>query len=537
MKNIQIILFALLATCEPSSKIYASRVYRSPSSHLELSDNDSNKVKINTLLKLLSGTRLTMLNCDGGIGFPCQAALDFLANSGFKKSILISGEKINNDYLSYCEVVQVTPKLAFSEMERGSPFKVTLTEISFKFCSDTVITFTSAGRRPVNINYATTSQAIEKVSKEFSAICPINKPGFDKANLLKLRKNEIKWKEDSLIKYLRNRPKTSIEGAYEEIIADPNAKIANLSIGIVKNGQSYDILYLSGHKNIHDWEAGELKGRLEATGASGVFKVLWYDHKKEPKRNLYANYQNGNLRISLPANVRINYTDGSAISDINGLFIKVLDTNISKLEATATGFLLPGSGVIITNHHVVEGAEKVYIRGIDGDFNTRVMATVSSFDRNNDLAVLKPITSLEVDTPFFNVLLKPLDAGSNIFVLGYPANDIMGNELKVTGGIVSSRTGFEGDISVYQISAAIQPGNSGSPVFDENGNLVGVVNAGLRYQFENVSYAVKSTYLNNFLTEAEINVTPPAVNKLKGLSTADKVKALRKYVYIIEVEK
>lgn len=158
-------------------------------------------------------------------------------------------------------------------------------------------------------------------------------------------------------------------------------------------------------------------------------------------------------------------------------------------------------------------------------------------DKNNDLAIIKATKRDWLIAPNYLISKTPVTVGSSVIVLGYPATDVMGAELKVTNGIISSRTGVEGDISSYQMSAPIQPGNSGSPVFDEEGNLVAVANAGLRYIFENVSYAVKSTYLNNFLTEAEINIIPPTLNKLKGLSTADKVKALRKYVYIIEVEK
>jgi S1-C subfamily serine protease len=70
--------------------------------------------------------------------------------------------------------------------------------------------------------------------------------------------------------------------------------------------------------------------------------------------------------------------------------------------------------------------------------------------------------------------------GSNVFALGYPmALSLMGEEVKFTDGKISSKTGFQGDITTYQISVPIQPGNSGGPLFDYDGNIVGITNAGI----------------------------------------------------------
>nr|WP_277266111.1 trypsin-like peptidase domain-containing protein [Prevotella corporis] len=83
----------------------------------------------------------------------------------------------------------------------------------------------------------------------------------------------------------------------------------------------------------------------------------------------------------------------------------------------------------------------------------------------------------------------------DIFVLGYPLVQTMGEDVKLTTDVISSKTGFQGDVSQYQISAAIQPRNSGGPLFDSRGNLIGIVPAKHKGT-ENVGYAIKPQIRN-----------------------------------------
>ena len=108
----------------------------------------------------------------------------------------------------------------------------------------------------------------------------------------------------------------------------------------------------------------------------------------------------------------------------------------------------------------------------------------------------------------------------------------MGDEIKLTTGVISSKSGFQGDVSLYQISAPIQPGNSGGPLFDGQGNLIGIVNAKHRGA-ENVSYAIKASYLNN-LAESALSISLlPTNNVISGMSLSNKVKSLKNFVFII----
>jgi S1-C subfamily serine protease len=110
----------------------------------------------------------------------------------------------------------------------------------------------------------------------------------------------------------------------------------------------------------------------------------------------------------------------------------------------------------------------------------------------------------------------------------------MGDEVKLTNGIISSKTGFQGDVTSYQISVPIQPGNSGGPLFDENGNIVGIINA-KHAQAENASYAVKTTYLTNLIESLPNPPTTQTVNSLENKKLSQQVETVKIFIYIIEI--
>ncbi|MCM1333005.1 MAG: serine protease [Bacteroides sp.] len=204
---------------------------------------------------------------------------------------------------------------------------------------------------------------------------------------------------------------------------------------------------------------------------------------------------------------------------------------------SGTGFALK-ERYVVTNYHVIENAKKISIKGIQGDFNTSYNASIVGTDKINDLALLKIL-----DTPFKGFGIIPYaisssisEVGEEVYVLGYPLTSTMGDEIKLTTGIISSRTGFQGDVALYQISAPIQPGNSGGPLFDKKGNVIGIVSA-KHSDAENVGYAIKSLYLKN-LIESSVNSTIiPKNNTISSLSLTGKVKSEKNFVFFIECSK
>ena len=203
------------------------------------------------------------------------------------------------------------------------------------------------------------------------------------------------------------------------------------------------------------------------------------------------------------------------------------------LDWHGTGFALENN-YICTNYHVIEGAKKVTIQGIKGDFTTSYTAAVVAIDRFNDLAILK-INDSEFKgfgTIPYRIKTSMADVGEEIFVLGYPLIATMGDEIKLSTGIISSRTGYQGDVSLYQISAPIQPGNSGGPLFDSQGNLIGIISA-KHDGAENVGYAIKASYLRN-VTESTVSASLlPENNLVADMPLTQKIKTLKNFVFMI----
>ena len=204
--------------------------------------------------------------------------------------------------------------------------------------------------------------------------------------------------------------------------------------------------------------------------------------------------------------------------------------------ASGTCFAISSNGYLATCYHVIESARKIRIRGVNGNFSALYKATVVGVDRNNDLAILKitdnAFTSIS-GIPY-TISGKTSDVGEEVFVLGYPLRAVMGDEIKLTNGLISSKSGYQGDATAYQISATVQSGNSGGPLFDSDGNVIGVVNA--RLYVESAAYAVKSPYLKKLAESVESHISLPATNRLSGKSLKEKVKEINKFIYIIEVE-
>ena len=321
------------------------------------------------------------------------------------------------------------------------------------------------------------------------------------------------------------------EGIYQSITADNGYKF---KVGICKNAPNdkYYINYLSGMSDVRSWKEGDVLGIVESTALQGVFLGDWVklDKYSTPAELVFAN--SGSFTASY---IPWNQSEKQDFTYIRTFPKDVVVTGSDFSSSTGTGFLLSTKGYVLTCHHVVKNAKKIYV--IDNNTSkTRLTATVSVSDANNDLSILKVNgLSLGYDSSlpygFDDALNK---TGEAVFCMGYPLTQVMGNEIKVTNGIISSVTGYQGDVSSYQISAPAQPGNSGGPLFNSSGNVIGVINARIS-QAENVSYAVKVSYLNNLLGLLNDDVRIGKVNQSSS-SLSSMVEKFKPAVYIIEVE-
>lgn len=137
--------------------------------------------------------------------------------------------------------------------------------------------------------------------------------------------------------------------------------------------------------------------------------------------------------------------------------------------STGSGTFISSNGNVLTAEHVVRDALKIEVVTRDG---TRVEAKVVASSRNLDLAVLATETKTRSFVPLR--LTRPVP-GTKVFTVGYPVPGVLGQEPKVSDGIINSASGLRDEISFLQISIPIQPGTSGGPVITESGELVGVV--------------------------------------------------------------
>lgn len=298
-------------------------------------------------------------------------------------------------------------------------------------------------------------------------------------------------------------------------------------LACVKEKGKYFLLYMSDSERKPWWHIGDIKALLDNSATQGFFKAVWLMANKSPNNNAYVMFERGTMKIIIDndeENYLKMYPDGSAIPNNNG--------SVSE-QWSGTGFALT-NGYIATNNHVVEGANNIYIQGIKGNFSIKYTAEVIATDKFNDLALLK------IKDSRFNgfgsipyaVTTKTIDVGEEIHILGYPLTSTMGDEIKLTTGVISSKTGFQGDVSLYQISAPIQPGNSGGPLFDSKGNVIGIVNAKHKGA-ENVGYAIKSSYLRNLIESVTATSILPSSNTVSSLPLTEKVKLEKNCVFMI----
>lgn len=298
-------------------------------------------------------------------------------------------------------------------------------------------------------------------------------------------------------------------------------------IGCIKSGNEYQLIYLGGRQRMSWWRIGDAKAGLRASATAGVFKADWYMAYKTINSDCYV-FFDGVTMTTVIGGEKTVYLKMYPTSSTSG----TIGTEVQ--EWSGTGFAL-NNGYVVTNYHVVEDAKSIDISGINGDFSVSYKASIVATDKVNDLAIVKISDSRfnGFGTLPYTVETQMAEVGDDVFVLGYPLTQTMGDEIKLTNGIISSRTGFQGDASLYQMSAPIQPGNSGGPMFNSKGNVVGVVCAHHKGT-ENVGYAIKTSYLKNLAESSSLANIFPTNNTVASLPLSGQVKKLKKYVFLIK---
>ncbi len=198
------------------------------------------------------------------------------------------------------------------------------------------------------------------------------------------------------------------------------------------------------------------------------------------------------------------------------------ESSLSPIETTlasGTGFFISNEGHLLTCYHVVKDGREINIGTFDGE---NLLGQLIQSDPVNDVALLK-VDALTKSLPITNS--RTLAKGDEILTLGYPLIGIQGQDQKATFGRINSVSGLKGDIRLLQIDVPVQPGNSGGPLINKRGEVVGMIVSTLDYPStfitagvlpQNVNYALKTDYIipliHTFIEDTIERVVPDDVS-------------------------
>lgn len=265
--------------------------------------------------------------------------------------------------------------------------------------------------------------------------------------------------------------------------------------------------------------------------------VIWLHLQDQNTAQWYLRRAGSTDVLPLPVNTGVDYRQRAATwarlvkstaaelegSQTRGRTLKPVGGERSRLEVVSGGsaFAVAEGGYFMSNHHVVSGCERVTTFR-DGEEHD---VTVVHTDSTNDLVALK-IRDIKVRPAVFAPDTPPL--GSEVLAAGFPLRGLLSTQASVSVGVISNLSGPGNDARILQISAPVQPGNSGGPLLDEYGRVVGVVTATLdALQVasqtgglpQNINFAMKGSAARDLLTSAGIRYSTGS-SQQKPLTTA-----------------
>ena len=349
--------------------------------------------------------------------------------------------------------------------------------------------------------------------------------------------DKSEFKEPAIKKYLDSKSNRSLEGIYtvKSTKSEINYKIF---VAEMPDGNLTGLQLESYQYNYKNWSKGDTRAKFEETAVDGFYNITWYDDYRKQISDIVEAKAGGALMSFGDYNMirlypKVGSNSNSQPSNIN------IQPNQENWQGNGSGIILTKNGHIATNHHVIDGANYIEVefkyKGEIKSFSAEVLRS----DPVNDLAIIKINDSSfsGLSSILYNFKIRGSQIGEYVFALGYPkALTMMGSDIKFTDGRISSLNGAMGDVTNYQTSVPIQPGNSGGPLFDENGNLIGINVAKIVAEdVENVSYSVKTLYLLTLIDALPSEINLPSSRYLQGKPVTQQIKALEPYVVLIKV--
>ena len=215
---------------------------------------------------------------------------------------------------------------------------------------------------------------------------------------------------------------------------------------------------------------------------------------------------------------------------------KKKEDNRLVAAASGTGFFVSKSGHIITNYHVIEGCDlnKLNINGAEYQTNTLAV------DQINDLAILKADYKPK---KIYSIENKDAELLEDIIIAGYPLGQKVSSAIKTSKGSITALAGFGNNYSEFQTDAALNQGNSGGPIINQKGNVVGVAvaNYGKKEGVESFNFGIKSSTLKTFANANGLQFQSPnnksLTNKQLGSLITDATIYLECFMTVAKIKK
>jgi len=350
-------------------------------------------------------------------------------------------------------------------------------------------------------------------------------------------------KEKAIQDFLTTDNKDLIEGIWTTDNDQYELAIIKNTFSIEKG---YDYLGFITQSNDSAWNPGTLKLQLKASAASKIYIGSLHEYKQ----NLLVFTEN-----KLSGNT-FRLMDDNTITYIqtikNKKEIKHLyriypndkkdgkNATLKKVGSGSGFFITPN--LIITNHHVIDKAKNIEIVYNN---DQKIAATVLAKDPANDLAILKVDDFKGSVSPLFLGNTQNAKDGDPVYAVGFPMPSMLGDKAKLSEGIINSITGFKDDVRMYQISIPIQPGNSGSPLLNEKGQVIGVVTASMNGAAtmlftgtipQNVNFAIKINYIQNLISTLPDGLYFPATEPQENLTPTQIMNLAKKAVVEIQIK-